>query len=87
LEESPEKDSEERQNEANHKTEYESKRNRKTKTEIEKEALLMENLYEILCLEHRSFEASADEVKKAYRKASLLYHPDKLGEKITDSDK
>jgi len=84
---SPEKDGEQKDQEADHREDYEKKRKRKTKTEIEKEALLMENLYEILCLEHKQFEASEVEVKKAYRKASLKYHPDKLGENITESDK
>ena len=47
----------------------------------------MENLYEILNLEHKSYQASEAEIKKAYRKATLVYHPDKLGDKITEADK
>ena len=54
---------------------------------MEKEALLDENLYEILNLEDLSYEASELDIKKAYRKASLVYHPDKLGENITENDK
>jgi len=54
---------------------------------MQQESLLNENLYELLNLEHKQFVASVDEVKKAYRKASLKYHPDKLGENITETDK
>ena len=41
------------------------------------------DLYEILGVSH---DASADEIKKAYRKLSLKYHPDRQGNK-SESEK
>jgi curved DNA-binding protein CbpA len=47
----------------------------------------MENLYATLGLESQSFEASDADIGKAYKKAALHFHPDKLGDKFTDKDK
>lgn len=47
----------------------------------------MGDLYAILNLEHKTFEASEAEIGKAYRKAALDFHPDKLGDKITAKDR
>lgn len=66
---------------------FEKKRKKKTKEEIEKEALLMDDLYAILGLEEKKFEASEAEIGKAYKKMALIFHPDKLGEKLTQKDK
>lgn len=66
---------------------FEKKRKKKTKEEIEKEALLMENLYATLGLDEKNFEASESEIGKAYKKMALMFHPDKLGDKLTEKDK
>ena len=66
---------------------YQKKRKKKTKSDIEKEALLMGDLYAILGLEDKSYESSEAEIGKAYKKAALHFHPDKLGDKITQKDK
>ena len=47
----------------------------------------MGDLYAILGLEDKLFESSEAEIGKAYKKAALLYHPDKLGDKLTQKDK
>jgi len=47
----------------------------------------MENLYAILGIDHLGFEAGDGDIKAAYRNLALLYHPDKLGENITATDK
>jgi len=65
----------------------EKKRKKRTKEEIEKEALLMDDLYATLGLEDKNFEASESEIGKAYKKMALLFHPDKLGDKLTQKDK
>ena len=67
--------------------EWEKKRRRRTKEEIEKEVLLMGDLYAILGIEHLTYEAGEGDIKSAYKKLALMYHPDKLGENITESDK
>ena len=66
---------------------YEKKRHRRTREEIEKEVLLMGDLYSILELEHLTYEAGEGDIKSAYKRLALMYHPDKLGENISDSDK
>ena len=73
---------EEEQNE-----EWKKKRHRRTKEDIEKEVLLMGDLYGILGLEHLTYEAGDGDIKQAYRKLALMYHPDKLTDSITESDK
>lgn len=47
----------------------------------------MEDLYGTLGLGDKKFEASDAEIGKAYKKASLHFHPDKLGDKYTEKDK
>jgi len=38
-------------------------------------------------LKHRELVASQDEIKKAYYKLSLKYHPDKLKQNTSELDK
>ena len=66
---------------------YANKRKKKTKEDIEREALLMEDLYGTLGLGDKKFEASEKDIGLAYKKAALHFHPDKLGDKITEKDK
>ena len=66
---------------------YSKKRKERTKDDIEKEALLMEDLYATLGLEDITYEATEAQIGKAYRKAALVFHPDKLGDKLTQQDK
>jgi DnaJ family protein C protein 2 len=47
----------------------------------------MEDLYGTLGLADKQFEASDKEIHSAYKKAALHFHPDKLGEKLTEKDK
>lgn len=47
----------------------------------------MGDLYAILGLEDQTYEASDAQISRAYKKAAVLFHPDKLGDKITDKDK
>jgi DnaJ-class molecular chaperone len=78
--------SEEKKGEEEANTEdYEKKRKKKTKAEIEAEALASD-LYKILGLED-NHEATEAQIAKAYRKAALLYHPDKLGDKLNEHTK
>ena len=68
------------------KEEFEKKRKTKTKEQIEKEAL-EGNLYGALEMVEKTYDATEKEITKAYRKMALKYHPDKLGDKLTDRDK
>ena len=54
-----------------HKEDYEKKKKKRTKEDIEREALLMGDLYAILGIEKNGFESSDKEVAKAYRKCAL----------------
>jgi len=67
--------------------EWKKKRHKRTKEDIEKEVLLMGDLYGILDLTHLTYEAGDGDIKQAYKKLALMYHPDKLGENITEQDK
>lgn len=73
-----EEEKKEKQNE-----DWEKKRKRRTKDDIEREALLMGDLYAVLGLDHLTFEAGEGDIKSAYKKLALMYHPDKVGENIT----
>ena len=47
----------------------------------------MGDLYAILGLEDLTYQASEGQIGKAYKKAALHFHPDKLGDKLTEKDK
>ncbi len=66
---------------------FEKKRHRKTKADVEREALEKGDLYALLGLEKLKFEAGEGDIGKAYKKFALKYHPDKLGDSITEQDK
>jgi len=86
-ESSDEEEAEEVKEEDGAHQDWEKKRKRRTKEDIEKEALLMGDLYSILGLDHLTYEAGDGDIKSAYRKLALMYHPDKIGESISESDK
>lgn len=58
----------------------------KSKAQIEKDAL-DGNLYGALEMIEKTYDANEKEITKAYRKMALRYHPDKLGDKLTELDK
>jgi curved DNA-binding protein CbpA len=45
------------------------------------------DLYAVLGLEDEKETATEHTITKAYRKMALVFHPDKLGEKATKSEK
>lgn len=47
----------------------------------------MEDLYGVLGLEDITYLAKDSDIKAAYRKLVLQFHPDKLGENVTDAQK
>ena len=63
--------------------EFEKKIKKKSKEDIENAALVMDDLYATLGLEDISFEASEYEIGKAYKEMALMFHPDKIGDKLT----
>ena len=67
---------------------YEGKtRVKKTKEQIDREALDKDNLYDILEIGELGMDANEKKISKAYKKMALKYHPDKIGEKLTARDK
>ena len=68
------------------KEEFEKKRKQKTKAQIEKEAL-EGDLYGALEMYDVTYDATEKMITKAYRKMAIKYHPDKLGDKLTERDK
>jgi DnaJ-class molecular chaperone len=62
-------------------------REEEAQEEVEKEALLMGDLYAILGLEHLTYEAGEGDIKSAYKKLVLMYHPDKIGVSYSETDK
>jgi hypothetical protein len=87
----PEEDEEEEKEQARPRVtsfeDFEKKRHRKTKDDIEKEALEQGDLYGVLGLEALTYEAVEADINRAYKKCALKYHPDKLLDKITETDK
>lgn len=79
-------DSGEEEMDAKQKEEFEKKRKKKTKAQIEAEALAGD-LYGLLGLEDKTYEAGENDINKAYKKLALQFHPDKLGDKYTDQAK
>ena len=71
----------------NKEEDYEKKRRRKTKLEIEKKVSKDENLYGVLGIEDKIFEATTAQIGKQYKRAALHFHPDKIGRKITERDR
>ena len=47
----------------------------------------MGDLYGLLGLESKTTDATEKEIRNAYRKLALRYHPDKVGGEQTESDK
>ncbi|CAN8074748.1 unnamed protein product [Agarophyton chilense] len=48
------------------------------KTLASKMAIGSDDLYELLELGHKRWHATADDIKKSFRRISLIYHPDKI---------
>jgi len=66
---------------------WSKKKRTRTKEEVEREALLMEDYYQLLGLEDLTFEAGMKDIKKAYNKLALVHHPDKKGEAYDETSK
>ena len=71
----------------NSQDQTEKKRHKKTKEDVEREALEKGDLYGVLGLDDKNHEATEKDIVKAYRMMALKYHPDKLGEDITETEK
>lgn len=84
---SEDSDEEEKKEKEAHAQDWEKKRKKRTKEDIEREILLVGDLYAILGIEELSINSTEADIKSAYKKLALIYHPDKIGESITDSDK
>ena len=71
-----------------HNEDFEKKRKKKSKEDIEREALLMGDLYATLGIEGTyNYEATEAQIGKAYKRAALHFHPDKLGANVTEKSK
>lgn len=81
--ESSEEEEQEAKKDDGFNQDWERKRKRRTKDDIEREALLMGDLYAVLGIDHLMYEAGDGDIKSAYKKLALMYHPDKIGETIT----
>ena len=66
---------------------YEKKRRKRTKEDIEREALEKGDLYALLNLEDKTYEAGDNDIRRAYQKLALKYHPDKMGDKFDEAAK
>jgi DnaJ-class molecular chaperone len=66
---------------------YEKKKRNKTKEDIQREALTMDNFYALLGLDDKEFIATDYDIGKAYKQAALHFHPDKIGASLTEDDK
>ena len=47
----------------------------------------MGDLYGILGLADKTYEAGEGDIKSSYKNLALMYHPDKMGDSITENDK
>ena len=81
-------DEEEKADDEHIKTEdTQKKRKVRTKEDIEKEVLSQGDLYGLLDLADKTYEAGQRDIEKAYKKLALIYHPDKLGSDYEGKDK
>jgi DnaJ family protein C protein 2 len=74
-------------NEGGEHDDWKRKKKTKTKEDIEREALLLGDLYGLLNLEHLTYSASKNDIKKQYNKLALVHHPDKCGENFGEAEK
>jgi len=79
-------DDEEEKLNAKHAEDMLKKKKKKTKAEIRAEAE-DGDFYGLLGLKDLMFEATDEQIKKAYMKVAVLHHPDKLGDKYDDKAK
>lgn len=67
--------------------EWEKKRKQSSKKDLDTNTLLVDNLYHALGLEDFGLAATEHNIKSAYRKLALVYHPDKKRKTAGDSKK
>ena len=70
-----------------HMGDWQKKRKKRTKEDVEREALLMGDLYAILGLDDLKALSKEKDIKGAYRQLALDHHPDKLGEELSEAQK